>query len=210
MAWNQYKQSLGQKDKVLQSVNMRDKSSGWSKGNYSWMEIMEDGNTMITPRREVPFMKGMLANLYLRPSCHNCHFKGVERKTDLTLGDYWGVWVHDADMDDDMGTSLLFIHSDKGRDLFGEIENQIKLKQIEPDDAVQGNACIVRSSSRGNKRDEFFRRIGKGEDFISVVDDLTKETLIIRSKRAMKRIARKFSGWVSKAYTLSISVEVAA
>ena len=28
---------------------------------------------------------------------------------DLTLGDYWGVWIHDPEMDDDMGTSLLFI-----------------------------------------------------------------------------------------------------
>lgn len=194
MAWNQYKHSLWNKNRVLQSVNMRDKSSGWSRGNYSWMETMTDGRTIITPRREVPFMKGMLANIYLRPSCYNCRFKGVERKTDLTLGDYWGVWNHDPEMDDNMGTSLLFVHSDKGRKIFVEMGDKIRFKLIEVENAVQGNGCIVRSTSRSSKRDEFFSRIEKGEDFISVVDEITKESLIIRSKRVMKKFARKLGG----------------
>ena len=211
VAWNLYRQSLVRSNKTLQSVYMRDKSSGWSKGNYSWMETMTDGRTIITPRREVPFMKGMLANIYLRSSCYNCCFKGVERRTDFTLGDYWGVWNHDPDMDDDRGTSLLLVHSDKGRKILKGLEGQFKFKLIDADDAIQGNSCIVRSTPCSNKREEFFRRIEKDEDFIAVVDDLTKESLFIRSKRTMKRIVKKLSGGgISNPYTLNPSVGVAA
>lgn len=194
IAWEGYKKSVNNTLGVLKSVNMRDKSSGWSKGNYSWRETLEDGDTIITPRREAPFMKGMLANIYLRPSCYNCRFKGVDRKTDLTLGDYWGVWNHDPEMDDDMGTSLLFVHTNKGQEIFNKIQNNIQYKQIDIENAVQGNMCIISSTPYSNKRDIFFKRIRNNEDFVSVVNDMTRVTLTIRCKRLMKVIVRKVFG----------------
>ena len=194
LAWEEYKKSIKNTRGELKSVNMRDKSSGWSKGNYSWRETMEDGTTIVTPRREVSFMKGMLANIYLRPSCCSCRFKGVDRNTDLTLGDYWGVWIHDPEMDDDMGTSLLFVHTEKGKTLFHSIQNQIKARQIEIENAVRGNSCIVRSTPYNPKRELFFSRVENGENFISIVDDMTKEPITIRSKRMIKRIAKKILG----------------
>jgi len=35
------------------------------------------------------FMRAFLANLCLRPSCYNCHFKSKERESDITLADFW-------------------------------------------------------------------------------------------------------------------------
>lgn len=37
------------------------------------------------------YLKGFLQNLYLRPSCHECHFCRQNRPTDITLADFWGV-----------------------------------------------------------------------------------------------------------------------
>lgn len=36
-------------------------------------------------------MKGFISGAFLQPACYNCKFKGVERNSDLTLGDFWGV-----------------------------------------------------------------------------------------------------------------------
>ena len=36
-------------------------------------------------------MKGFLSNLYLRPSCHECHCKNGVNHSDITIGDLWGV-----------------------------------------------------------------------------------------------------------------------
>ena len=78
LAWEEYKKSLKNIAGKLKSVNMRDKSSGRSKGNYSWRDNMEDGTTIVTPRREVPFMTGMLANIFLRPSCYSYREGSIE------------------------------------------------------------------------------------------------------------------------------------
>ena len=78
--WDGYKKSMKAVGQELTAINMRDKSSGWSNGNYSWKEVFADGRERITPRREVAYMKGMLSNLYLRPSCFECLFKGIFHK----------------------------------------------------------------------------------------------------------------------------------
>lgn len=60
-------------------------------------------------------MRAFVCNMTLRPSCSECHFKGLERCSDFTLGDFWGIWNIKPEMDDHKGTSLVVVHSDKGR-----------------------------------------------------------------------------------------------
>ena len=38
--------------------------------------------------------------------------------------------IKSAEMNDEKGTSLVIIHSNKGKELFGKIENEIKRKQV--------------------------------------------------------------------------------
>ena len=195
MVWNEYKKSLRRRNKSFIAVNMRDKTSGWSKGNYSWKFSLENGGSSVVPRRDVSFMKGMLTNLYLRPSCYDCHFKGIGRCTDLTLGDYWGVWNHMPEMDDDKGTSLVLIHSERGLRLFDEIRNNTIYQAANLIEAIKANSCIVVSAKCNPSREEFFRRIGSGEDFSTIVQELTslkiKKKIINRVKAIIKRIIRK-------------------
>ena len=49
------------------------------------------------------FMQAFLQNACLRPSCHACHFKKLNRVSDITVADYWGVQNQQPDMDDDKG-----------------------------------------------------------------------------------------------------------
>ena len=195
-AWNGYKESLMRSGKELVSINMRDKTSGWSHGNYSWKETIADGEERITPRREVAYMKGMLSNLYLRPSCYTCVFKGVERKTDFTMGDYWGIWNHNPDLDDNKGTSLLLIHSEIGLHIFESIKPLVRFAEANIEKAIEENLCIVKSPSCNKKRNVFFDRLNQEEDFVELVKELTKPTLLRRTKHilkaSIKRITRLF------------------
>ena len=199
-AWDGYKESMKKAGKELATVNMRDKSSGWSQGNYSWKETTVDGRDITTPRREVTYMKGMLSNLYLRPSCYECFFKGVDRETDFTLGDCWGVWNHNPGMDDNKGTSLLLIHTEKGNEFFDSIRNSIKFADADMERAIAGNACIVQSTSRNEKRSEFFKRLNQGEDFIALVNNLTRPSLLGRTKRMLKSGIKKISNTFGGGY----------
>ena len=185
--WNAYKKSLESNGKQLISVNMRNKSTGWSNGDYSWREEYSDGTYSIIERRNAPYLKGMLANLYIRPSCFECPFKGIERQTDITLGDYWGVWNHLPNLDDNKGTSLVLIHTETGKQLFQSLTNKINYSDANIEKAIEGNSCLIQSTKYNPKREEFFKRLNMGQDFTTIIDELTKVSFSERFKRKVKK-----------------------
>lgn len=214
VAWNGYKKSRSIDGNIIDSINMRDKSTGWTNGNYAWKETMVNGETTVTPRRQNPYMKGMLANLYLRPSCFACSFKGINRCTDITLGDYWGVWDHLPEMDDNKGTSLVLVHTEQGMRLFEGIKDFIKIADADIERAIKANSCIAEATKYNIKREEFFDRLNSGEDFITIVDDLTKTSLISKVKNKMVKLVRTpWGGYINSIQIMpptSNGMEVAA
>lgn len=149
-AWQEYLKLHGN----VTSVNLRSKVSGWSRYSYS-VEI--DDYTQIQSRD--PYLRGFTANLFLRPSCSQCNFKGLERCTDLTLGDFWGIWDLMPEFDDNRGTSLLLIHSEKGRALWQAIQNEFDHQAFDPQQAIVSNPSAETSSPAHPKREEFFQGI---------------------------------------------------
>ena len=63
---------------------------------------------------ESVYMKLFTRDYISRPFCENCSFKGCSRSSDITLGDFWGIWDISPEMDDDKGTSGILIQSAKG------------------------------------------------------------------------------------------------
>ena len=171
-AWRSYIGSLENSDQ-LASINMRDKSSGWSNYNYSWKFVYKDGTERCLPQREISYMNGFVADYYLRPSCYACSFKGLRRSADLTLGDFWGIWDCHPDMDDDRGTSLIMVHTGKGRLALDIIWQNIKSIEVSQEDAVLQNPSILTSAVLSSKRAEFFERLMEEESFDSIVKSLS-------------------------------------
>ena len=188
-AWRSYCNSLKDTGFNLTSVNMRDKSSGWK--NYSWKLTDTKGKSKTQLHGDNPYMNGFVGDIYLRPSCSNCRFKGVERKTDITLGDYWGVNRVQPNMDDDKGTSLVFVHSAAGQRLFEAVSDSIVRTSTLVDQAVSHNPSVVTSSVASDKRSAFFQRSAEGEDFCEIVGDMTKKPISVQIKRKVKNMVKK-------------------
>lgn len=66
-------------------------------------------------------MKGFLQNYYLRLSCFACPAKSGKSGSDLTIADYWGVHLYYPMLDDDKGTSAIFVQTQKGLDVVKRI-----------------------------------------------------------------------------------------
>lgn len=107
--WKQYlKQfNIEKNAKIL----FRDKRTGWE--SYSFTIDQREKYTQRAS--ENLYMKVFLNNLCLRPSCYQCHSKGNFRKSDITLGDFWGVEKVCSEMYNEKGTSLILINSEKGK-----------------------------------------------------------------------------------------------
>jgi coenzyme F420-reducing hydrogenase beta subunit len=140
----------------------------WFKNKtYSWQRfctkvIFENGKEYLADRDTDLFMAGYIKkgrNLYMRPSCGNCEFKGINRPVDITLGDFWGVVLSGSTDTGESGISLVIVHSPKGAELF----NQAHLYR-EPHtvaEALLGNRCLVESARSGSERTAFFERLRK-------------------------------------------------
>lgn len=140
-------------------IEFRDKTTGWKR--YSVTLSFDNGSTYRRMHKTDPFMTGFLENTYLRPSCHACRFSRLPRIADLTLGDFWGVGVRHPDWDDDKGTSLVLVQSQKGAAFFKSCQDSLVVHEAELGEALRGNPCICRTWPAGERRAAFFRDLDR-------------------------------------------------
>lgn len=143
----------------IDSVSFRDKSEGWK--NFS-MKIEFKNSTFYRKNVcEDSYLKGFVADLYSRPSCSNCAFKLVGRESDLTLADFWGVEKYTDSFCDNRGTSLVILHSEKGKTAFSDIMKYGKTATVGFDAVLKCNKSYVKSVEASPLRPAFFKNIKK-------------------------------------------------
>ena len=114
---------------TVNSINFRNKKNGWM--NYGVEINYDNGGSYLKSHFRDPFMRMFLNEYFLRPSCYECRFKGVEREADITISDFWNVKEYAPEMDDDGGISLVYINSDAGMELLKKIQSKLAIKEIE-------------------------------------------------------------------------------
>ena len=180
------------KDNVyIESISFRNKCSGWKKFSFALTlsATTRNGVKNTVSLSEVfsdnTFMKGFLANLYLRPSCYACPAKCGKSGSGITIGDLWGAPSIIGYNDDDIGTSLVLINRE-----VPFLKNNLSLwiKEIDYSSAFAYNSCIEKSVGEPKKRKLFYSEIERGESLKKVVSKLTQESFYDKSIKLMKRI----------------------
>lgn len=180
LVWKKYleQESFG---KLPRCVNFRSKKSGWSYYQYSIQMEYEDGSSIIQKNGENSFLQGIIQNLYQRPSCSDCLFKGENHPGDITLGDFWGIWNLDKSFDDDKGVSAVIVNTEKGKSLLKSCMEQFEVKKVLIDDIKKENPSWAKSSYQHKNRDAFFEKFDEQK-----VSDLVKKLTVINvSKRCL-------------------------
>lgn len=172
----------------IRRISSRRKNCGWKR--YSLSLGFANGKEYLSVFRDDSFMRGFLAELYNRPSCHNCPCKALKSGSDITIADYWGVAAKLPDMDDDKGTSLVLVNTEKGASSFSAISGALNWKYSVFDDAVKGNAAMVRPTIPHRNRSRFFRKLTKS-DFDALVNCMLRPPLKKRIRTHIGRVLRK-------------------
>lgn len=73
-------------------------------------------------KNQNPYIRAFLSELCNRNSCHKCQARNLQSGSDITIGDFWKVKEYLPLLDDDKGTSLVLINSNKGRFLYESIK----------------------------------------------------------------------------------------
>lgn len=61
----------------------------------------------------------------------------MNRNSDFTIGDFWGVERIRPDMEDGMGTSVVIVHTDPGRRIWNEVKEELKWFECKRQDILQ-------------------------------------------------------------------------
>lgn len=163
--WSRYlkeqKKELGIKS--IHCISFRDKQEGWK--NFSMHIDYEDKNKVnkeyVATLKQDKYLRGFLNDLYLRPSCYDCRFKTIERVSDITLADFWGVEDILPILDDDKGTSLVMVHSAQGMRLLEEIKGKMRYHVLDVGVVEKTNANSIRSAAMPRQRAIWMQQLKK-------------------------------------------------
>lgn len=180
----------------LKDVSFRNKSRGWKKYSFALSfgkaSAEAEKNTVLPSyiNRDSEYMQCMMHYVDLRPICYQCPFKSCKSHSDITIADYWGITYLHPEMDDDKGTSMVFINTEKGKRYF-DLNATNYLKTTYEETFKYNN--IVTSSKKHKNRDLFFSKMDKKKSIIKWMDACTY-TRKERTKRTIKRILKAVFG----------------
>ncbi|WP_289129026.1 Coenzyme F420 hydrogenase/dehydrogenase, beta subunit C-terminal domain [uncultured Clostridium sp.] len=188
--WKKYKKYIEKKSgKQIKSIDFRNKTYGWKK---YYLKFTFDDSTYEDNINFDPYLKLFLNDIILRDSCYKCKFKKINRKSDVTLADFWGVEKVLPDLFDNKGISTVIINTEKGRQLFNNILESIEYKEIELIDVVKYNPSMIISAKKNININKFFDIYEKDNfDFCKYAKKVTKKSFSNRVKTKIKLIFRK-------------------
>lgn len=137
--------------KVIE-FSFRDKRISWD--NYGIRASFLNGTEYFKIHEKDTFMVGYLRNIYLRSICYDCPFAKLPRKSDITLGDFWGV---PKNLYNPRGVSVVIINNSQGRQLFDRLTGihkfPVSIEQI----SHRNPRLINGHYEKPSERADFFR-----------------------------------------------------
>lgn len=149
----------GNQGATVKRVWFKYKEGGWKSSPLRTRIDFSDGNVLVQDQRDNLYMRGYLGpNLYMRPSCAECSFRGIPLCGDLTLADFWGL---DPALDDDKGTSLVIANTGHGLALLEAAGGRLRIEGRVLEEAVAGNPSIITSPVPHPRTNDFLSRLDR-------------------------------------------------
>lgn len=164
LVWKKYIEYRSQVDadnQVPEYINLRNKESGWSHYSYQVEFAYSKSNHYLCQNDKDLYMSLFVNNYILRRSCSNCYYKDYSRESDITLGDFWGIWDILPSMDDNKGTSVVFTHSNKGEKLLNSAAIHLQSNPVTLDQATMMNPSLLKSSFPKENRERVLKEISQ-------------------------------------------------
>lgn len=191
----------------ISKIKFKNKIHGWH--NFSTKIDFENGKSYIGGRYVDSYMIGYLKyTAFMRPSCYECKFKEFPRIADITLADFWGIDKIDNTLDNNKGTSMILLNSDKGEKLFNDIKDNISFKEIKNENIFNENICINESPEETEVRKKVFENIDKytykelSNRFFPEPKRLEKIKIILRENEFFKKslipVYRSVKRWIKQ------------
>lgn len=170
-------------ESLTKKIAFRLKDEGWKRSSVLF--LFENNTKYQQTVDNDLYMNTFLKDICLRPSCYHCKYKTLNRQSDITLADFWGIENVLPEMDDGKGTSLIFVNSTKGQQMFESIKEMTKYQEVDINHAARYNPSAIRSAKCNSRRDNFFRELNE-VDFDELVKKCCSNSIPLRMKLKFK------------------------
>lgn len=152
--WKEYVKYVEQKfDSEIVFVNYRDKEKGWRKHFESF--VLKKNESRTTSKIFLNYYSDLFyKHLDIRYSCYRCPYTNLNRLSDITVADFWGI--EDSvmsDLDDNKGCSSIIVNTEKGQLWFNKICSRLDYKVVNKTELKQPN--LSHPTFMNPKRKEF-------------------------------------------------------
>ena len=103
-----------------------------------------------------PHYYGFHGYFTLRKSCYGCRYTTIERCSDITLGDFWGVKKY-IPYDETKGVSSILTNTEKGKLAYDKINKDLTQVVLSVDKIIANNQCLSAPSNLNKRRELFFK-----------------------------------------------------
>ena len=131
----------------------RAKDEGWShkekalfEGGRSWFD---------TPAVEL-WKLLFYSDLALRPACYTCQFARLDRYSDITLADFWGIERIAPALHDPRGVSLVLANTLQGARAIASILDDVECAEVDAEAATQAQPMLRTPVALPGNRQEFW------------------------------------------------------
>ena len=193
LIWRKYMESFEDRyGSPVVYAKPKSKELGWR--NLTQKVKLADGQVKFETRHQSNYTQGYIGtHAYMRPSCYECKFRGFPRISDITLADFWGIEKYSKELEKDLGTSLVMVNSNKGKEWFDRIKDRLNYIPMPFEAACQGNPALTKDASRPSiDRSEFFKDVSSLK-----FDDLAEKYKFFPELSHKARIKRNIK-WLLK------------
>ena len=146
------------------SYQFRSKEKGWH--TYIESASTSSGRVLMNERYMRVFRGLYGSQCISRKCCSVCPYANMKRQGDITIGDCWGIDRVSPDFDDDRGTSLVLINTNKGKEIFEKIKFRLNIIPLNKDDCIQPQ--LIAPSRVSRNRSKFWAEYSsKGFEFVA-------------------------------------------
>ena len=162
-------------------VKAKNKELGWR--NLTRKVVFDNGKAYYGVLMDDDFRRGYHTNVFCRPSCYECQYKGFPRIADITIADYWGIERVDKNLDNNIGTSMILLNSKKGEAYFENVKDRLEWEETPFESILPGNIALTKPIEPAKiDRDQFFEDLDKG-----TFDDVVNKYFPLRKNNNQKR-----------------------
>ncbi len=165
-------QGMKRSGKVTEYI-FRDKSRG--QGENARLKIKEADKEyeVVTNGKLLSYFGLFLKREIFRDSCYNCLHTSCNRNGDITLGDYWGIYIEhgkeiqEANLTNTKGISCVLVNSDRGAELLDTVIDNVNLMDSSFDKISRHNDQLREAPTHSGMRKEVLE-IYKSQGYASV------------------------------------------